>query len=264
MKRFYFLAMAFLVLAVAVPVAWGGRCFGGRCSIQSAPVETWTYSPVSFPRVVGPSGHAMIGQAQTAPAQAAALPGSTTNPPTGVVGDKLSHGPSYLQIGGQSIGAAAEPVGRDDLPEDAGKAYILIVGDKDFQARGKEALQGLPDARECHQGFFSPVDWQVAGVSLERPGVSILGPKNADGSARALHYQSDLAGLEKPIASVVGALRKRNPDFDGLKVPDLRNVVDGIKSRLLAGLGLDLISPMLAGMGLVGVGLVAAKKGVGR
>lgn len=260
MKRFIFLALALAALAFWVNQAFAGRCVGGRCSIQSAPVETIQYWPRSGQSVWIPQGHAGQVNPSSATAPAGGVPSTQESLPTGVVSDKLSHGPSYIDMGGKTPATPASPLGAEGLPEDADKSYILAVGSKEFQEAARERIRALPQASQFHQGYFSPADWQVAGVGLDTPGITILGPKGKDGSARAVHFQSDLAGLEKAVDSAVGNLRKKLPDFDASKIPDLRNLVDGIKGRLLLVAGQEIAWPAGAALGLVGVGIAARRK----
>lgn len=257
MSKFILAALAFAALALP---GYAGRCIGGRCSMQSAPLDSSQYWRQSGQVVYLPSDPAGQVISSTVTAPAGFVPSPQESIPTGVVSDKLSHGPSYIDLGGKHSTAPDVPLGADGLPEDAHKSYILAVGSKEFQESARERLRALPQASEFHQGYFSPVDWQVAGVGLDRPGITILGPRGKDGSARAVHFQADLAGLEKALDSAVGNLRRKLPDFDASKIPDLRSLVDGIKGRFLMMAGQEIAWPAGAALGLVGVGVAARRK----
>lgn len=142
-------------------------------------------------------------------------------PPCGVDRSKLSGRPRFC-VGGKDVDPRAFFAGAVPA-DDSKKPYIAVVGDEAFQAQAKALFAPggplAPQADKFVIGFFEPGDWHVQGVGIRRSGVSIFGPRGEDGKAKELHYQADLAGLDK---AVVKALREPNPQYDPSKTPDLR------------------------------------------
>lgn len=170
--------------------------------------------------------------------------------PTGVVNERI--GQNRLTIGGKEVDPDMV-LGSDLPPDDSGKPYLLVAGDKAFrdQARTLFAPGGkyADLASKFVVGYYPETGFQCKDVGYSGAGVYILGPRDSKtGKAKNYSFQAapDLDGIDTAARN---ALRIMDPTYNRRKVPDLRK-------PLLPHLpNIDLSAPAaLAVMGGIGTG----------
>jgi len=102
------------------------------------------------------------------------------------------------------------------LPEDAGKPFLVMVGDAATLAKVQADAAPLTGFRQKFYPPDAPMIKDRDGKILYTPGLWFT---RADGTV--LSYTATYPGLEKMTAASVEALRRADPNFDPSKAPDL-------------------------------------------
>lgn len=152
----------------------------------------------------------------TAQAPAPELPAWMTE---GVTKENIAHR-EKVTICGREItkDAALEAITAPgtSLPEDAGKPFLVMVGDAGTLAKVKADAAPLTGFRQQYYTPDAPMIRDRDGKVLYQPGLYFT---RADGTA--LSYTAAYPGPEKLQAAGAEALRRADPNFDPAKVPDL-------------------------------------------
>jgi hypothetical protein len=122
-----------------------------------------------------------------------------------------------------------------ELTDDSHKLRITIISqDTATAGKVKADLEGSPWAPVILVQTYPPTHWAVSDVGFNTEGtprIIVQGPPNADGSAAVLHSQADYSdGLE----GLIGALRRKAPNYDPAKDKDGRKGPDTGAGNILA------------------------------
>lgn len=216
-------------------------------SASGGSLETGLIPGTRIPYTLLPPPRGKIGLVQQQPP-----PPIKEEPPlTGVDTTKGIGQEDRLQLGPQIVeqcpgpGPCPTPTPLK-LPEDADRPHIVVVGDESYQSAARAAIAKIPEAEGFHVGYYVPGNFLVDAVKYRR-GITIVGSRDPNGRGQVIHYQEDLAGLDRPVQLAAGKLRRPDPAIDGVKLPDLRRI-----SLPLVGLSLaPLVGTILLGAAAV-------------
>jgi hypothetical protein len=137
----------------------------------------------------------------------------------GVVTEKIAEAPAYALNGRPCTRKEAlAAVENGQLPDDAHKLRLTVIGSVADRERVLRDLDSLPQARDTYViQDYEVGEWPLAcGFVAGSPGPTIYVQK-PDG--KVLHRQTDYAD---GVQGLTKALRKVDPAYDATKDPDLR------------------------------------------
>lgn len=148
--------------------------------------------------------------------KAGEVPADAPHPPRALAGnDEVGRrdGKERSTVNGREVSKdeLSRRVGAPDLPNDAGKRWIVAVA-PDAAGKAKAAADLAPFKDKYRVQCYVAGDWATKdrdGKLVYLPGITV-----ADASGRQLHHQADMDA---------GRLRKAEPNFDPSKTPDLSN-----------------------------------------
>jgi hypothetical protein len=157
------------------------------------------------------------------------------SPLFGVDTSRLGQNGCYLN--GRKISSldALRALEGGELTDDSHKLRITIISqDTAAASKVKSDLEGSPWAPVLLVQTYPPTHWAVSDVGFNTEGtprIIVQGPPNADGSASVLHSQADYSdGLD----GLIGALRRKAPNYDPQKDKDGRKGPDAGAGNILA------------------------------
>jgi len=212
------------------PLGLTYQCNGSSC---------WIVSPTPQPQYVGP---APVSAPAVAPPSVAALTGAI-DPPGGVDRSKGVGSHDALVVGGAVEVPDRPTVGALDLPEDATKPYVTIVGPKDFQDSAKAILERAGIGKSFHVVAYEENAFQAKDAGYSK-GVWITGGRQKDGTAKVISLDTELQTLAPAAETLAEALRKDGGILDKLSVPKLIDAVN--PKKVIAREVSSVILPVLS------------------
>ena len=120
------------------------------------------------------------------------------------------------------------------LTDDSNKLRITIIGDPEKTRRPKADLEASAWGPNVLVQAYTADAWAVTQIGLPttgEPRIVVQAPPGPDGSAAVLHSQADYAdGIE----GLIGALRRKAPNYDPNKDKDGRKGPDATTTSTLA------------------------------
>jgi len=144
------------------------------------------------------------------------------------------------------------------LPEDAGKPYVVIVGDGKYQADARAVVERHKLHEVYHVVGYAEGEWQAAGVGYGK-GVWIVTGRDAGGKAKVISLDENLMVLDDALKTSAEALRRPDGILDRLKVPNLKKALD--PGEIIKEKAKTYVPLAIGGASLLLLGIAAARKG---
>lgn len=262
MRRFFLGCVALLLVGFAASCLVAGPLLGGRFRATGQSCTGSTCGPVSNTSGLSAPSAAATSTSSKDLAQpisqplTGALPLQEAAPLTGVDRSTGVGKIDATTIGGVLIEKAEGRIGALELPEDAGKPYIVVVGPEQFQREAKEMLSRHKADAVFHVVCYTEDQWQVQKVGYQN-GVWFTLARRSDGKAPILAFEENLKGKDGPLKDLIDAIRRPDGILDKKLLPALKRAVD--PTPVITGKVKEIIGP-IAGVGSLLLLLVAFLK----